>query len=108
MMKALKPLVKTFFSETMLAAESSAPKSEEKAPPAPSLIDFDEKTDSAEPVEKEDWNIRSGVGVGWHGGLGQVYKYPGDPKKLRERSKMKLWKDYCQSEYRIPAPYARH
>ncbi|KAI7892057.1 rab-GTPase-TBC domain-containing protein [Mucor mucedo] len=28
------------------------------------------------------------------GGLGLTFEYPGDPKKLKEKSKMKLWKKY--------------
>lgn len=27
-------------------------------------------------------------------GLGMVFRYPGDPRKLRDRSKMRLWGDY--------------
>lgn len=27
-----------------------------------------------------------------------IFKYPGDPRKLREKSKMKLWKDYLTSK----------
>ncbi|TIA97772.1 hypothetical protein E3P94_02774 [Wallemia ichthyophaga] len=29
-----------------------------------------------------------------HHGLGFLFKFPGDPKKLREKSKLRLWKDY--------------
>lgn len=29
---------------------------------------------------------------------GMIFRYPGDPRKLREKSKMKLWKDYLSSE----------
>jgi len=28
------------------------------------------------------------------GGLGLIFKYPGDPKKLRDKPKLKLWYDY--------------
>lgn len=28
------------------------------------------------------------------GGLGLIFKYPGDPKKLRDKSKLRLWYDY--------------
>lgn len=30
----------------------------------------------------------------FHHGLGIKFKFPGDPKKLRERTKLKLWKEY--------------
>lgn len=32
----------------------------------------------------------------YHAGLGARFKYPGDPRKLREKSKMKLWRDYLR------------
>lgn len=35
----------------------------------------------------------------YHAGLGARFKYPGDPRKLREKSKMKLWKDYLRGEW---------
>lgn len=28
------------------------------------------------------------------GGLGLQFEFPGDPKKLKEKSKMKLWRKY--------------
>ncbi|KAI9283521.1 rab-GTPase-TBC domain-containing protein [Umbelopsis sp. AD052] len=34
------------------------------------------------------------------GGLGLVFDFPGDPKKLKDRSKMKLWKQYLQANGR--------
>ena len=33
-------------------------------------------------------------------GLGMVYKYPGDPRKLRDRSKMRLWAEYFRGQDR--------
>ncbi|UZJ52900.1 hypothetical protein CBS101457_002220 [Exobasidium rhododendri] len=32
----------------------------------------------------------------YHAGLGARFKFPGDPRKLREKSKVKLWKDYLR------------
>lgn len=32
------------------------------------------------------------------GGLGLVFGFPGDPKKLKDKSKMKLWKKYFQGK----------
>lgn len=29
-------------------------------------------------------------------GLGMIHRYPGDPRKLRDRSKLRLWADYLQ------------
>ena len=31
-------------------------------------------------------------------GLGMVFRYPGDPKKLRDRSKMRLWGEYLRGQ----------
>ena len=32
-------------------------------------------------------------------GLGMVFRYPGDAKKLREQSKMRLWREYLRGEW---------
>lgn len=34
------------------------------------------------------------------GGLGQMFRYPGDAKKLRDKSKMRLWLEYFQTHGR--------
>ena len=46
------------------------------------------------------YTVRDGLEGGYHGGLGLVFKYPGDPRKLREKSKMKLWRDYFRQNGR--------
>lgn len=46
------------------------------------------------------FTTRDGLESGYHGGLGLVFKYPGDPRKLREKSKMKLWRDYFRQNGR--------
>lgn len=33
-------------------------------------------------------------------GLGQIFRYPGDARKLRDNSKMRLWKDYMRENGR--------
>ncbi|KAI9743804.1 MAG: hypothetical protein M1818_002538 [Claussenomyces sp. TS43310] len=33
-------------------------------------------------------------------GLGMIFRYPGDPKKLRDRSKMRLWGEYLRDNGR--------
>lgn len=35
-------------------------------------------------------------------GLGMMFKYPGDARKLRDRSKMRLWADYLKGTYMRP------
>ena len=74
-MKALKPLSKTFFSESLINPEEPIKKG-----PEPSLIDLDEKK-NADDDSTVEYVTRSGVGRKWHGGLGQVFRYPGDSKK---------------------------
>ena len=32
-------------------------------------------------------------------GLGMVWRYPGDAKKLRDRSKMRLWAEYLRGSW---------
>ncbi|KAM0755549.1 TBC-domain-containing protein [Meredithblackwellia eburnea MCA 4105] len=106
MMKSLKPFSRTFFSEWFLSpdrefdAEVALRKKEEKAKVG-ELISFDEKEPEKsekprELAEGEDteWTTRAGTSIGYHGGLGTIFKYPGDARKLREKSKMKLWKEY--------------
>lgn len=34
------------------------------------------------------------------GGLGQIFRYPGDPRKLRDKSKMRLWLEYFRDHGR--------
>ena len=46
------------------------------------------------------YTTREGLVDGYHGGLGLIFKYPGDPRKLREKSKMKLWRDYFRQSGR--------
>ena len=57
------------------------------------LVDVDDVKEPA-PEPPKEYTTEGGIGKGYHAGLGMLFKYPGDPKKLRERSKMKLWKDY--------------
>ncbi|OAV99947.1 hypothetical protein PTTG_01439 [Puccinia triticina 1-1 BBBD Race 1] len=72
-MKILKPFVSTFYSEHLLSA-------------------------SAE--EDGTHTTGQGIGSGYHAGLGAHFRYPGDPRKLREKSKVKLWKDYFKQNGR--------
>jgi hypothetical protein len=37
-------------------------------------------------------------------GLGMLFKYPGDARKLRDRSKMRLWTEYLRGIYRYKHP----
>jgi len=72
-MKILKPFVSTFYSEHLLSAPNE---------------------------EDGTHTTGQGIGSGYHAGLGAQFRYPGDPRKLREKSKVKLWKDYFKQNGR--------
>jgi len=50
--------------------------------------------------EREDGSLLSSEGQAFLGGLGLKFKFPGDPKKLREASKTKLWAQYLREHGR--------
>lgn len=37
-------------------------------------------------------------------GLGMIFNYPGDPRKLRNKSKMRLWNEYMRGSYGMLQP----
>ncbi|KAI0306008.1 TBC-domain-containing protein [Multifurca ochricompacta] len=77
-MKTVKPFSKTCYSEYLVS--DTSPVSEKEREDG-SLIDGGEKAGEGDlPV--------------FQGGLGLKFKFPGDPKKLREASKTKLWTNY--------------
>lgn len=41
-------------------------------------------------------------------GLGMLFRYPGDARKLRDRSKMRLWGEYFRGMFGIHTPIAWH
>ncbi|KAG6820202.1 hypothetical protein H0H93_004052 [Arthromyces matolae] len=83
-MKLVKGFVKTCYSEALISDSSSVAENEREDG---SLIS----------EEKENSPPREST---YHGGLGLRYKFPGDPKKLREASKIKLWATYLRSHGR--------
>ncbi|GAA6001680.1 hypothetical protein JCM10207_002263 [Rhodosporidiobolus poonsookiae] len=101
MMKSLKPFANTFFSEWFLSPEREQEEMSKKAQDSKvgELISFDDKG-KGKADEDEPWNTEWGTDSGFHAGLGMVFKFPGDPRKLREKSKMKLWKDYLKNHGR--------
>ncbi|EIM86543.1 TBC-domain-containing protein [Stereum hirsutum FP-91666 SS1] len=80
-MKAVKGFAKTCYSENLVAESSPVAENEREDG---SLIDGG---------EKDGEGTR---GHPFHGGLGLKFKFPGDPKKLREASKTKLWTTYLK------------
>ncbi|GAA5952670.1 hypothetical protein JCM10213_005221 [Rhodosporidiobolus nylandii] len=99
MMKSLKPFANTFFSEWFLSPERELEelRKKEQDSAVGELISFDEK---GKGKEVDDWTTEWGVDAGFHAGLGMIFKFPGDPRKLREKSKMKLWKEYLKQHGR--------
>ncbi|KAI0064014.1 TBC-domain-containing protein [Artomyces pyxidatus] len=79
-MKSVKGFSKTCYSENLVLESSPVADNEREDG---SLIDGGEKVgDGGAPI--------------FHGGLGLRFKFPGDPKKLREASKTKLWTNYLR------------
>ncbi|PCH44470.1 TBC-domain-containing protein [Wolfiporia cocos MD-104 SS10] len=79
-MKAVKGFVKTCYSEVLLASAEN-----------------DEKDGG---VSKADESASHTAESMYLGGLGLKFKFPGDPKKLREASKTKLWTSYLRTHGR--------
>ncbi|KZT21183.1 TBC-domain-containing protein [Neolentinus lepideus HHB14362 ss-1] len=82
-MKAVRNFVKTCYSETLVL--STSPAAEEE---------LEEKT----PQEGQEGSPSNDTP--YHVGLGLKFKFPGDPKKLREASKVKLWTTYLKTHGR--------
>ncbi|GAA6062763.1 hypothetical protein JCM10212_005559 [Sporobolomyces blumeae] len=101
MMKSLKPFSHTFFSEWYLSPERHEEDDKRKRKAEDDkvgeLISFDDKGKGKETDSDDEWTTEWGTEAGFHAGLGMVFRYPGDPRKLREKSKMKLWKEYLTS-----------
>ncbi|TFY68288.1 hypothetical protein EVG20_g3622 [Dentipellis fragilis] len=82
-MKTVKAFSKTCYSENLVLESSPVADNEREDG---SLIDGDKGPD--------------GAGFMFLGGLGLKFKFPGDPKKLREASKTKLWTNYLKTHGR--------
>ncbi|KAL9130618.1 MAG: hypothetical protein Q9217_001232 [Psora testacea] len=51
-------------------------------------------------AERENALVANGLRHPPNTGLGTLYRYPGDAKKLREQSKMRLWREYLKDNGR--------
>lgn len=124
-MKTLKPFVASCFSEYVLnpeldpaykGKESTAGADDADETKAGTANDADQSS-SAATTKEDDVGEAAGKKEGpsqggtksepsdaalsytpppYHAGLGHRFKYPGDARKLREKSKMKLWRDYLR------------
>jgi hypothetical protein len=75
----MRKVVGECYSEYMLAAE--AKRRTDKDSPSEKLIDDQNSEEQLKPPDA---------------GLGMQFRYPGDPKKLRDKGKMRLWYEYLR------------
>ena len=76
-LEKLKNVVRGCYSEYLLALGGKSSSSEKKGTD-------DQKGESSEARQPPD------------AGLGMIFRYPGDARKLRDRSKMRLWGEYLR------------
>lgn len=94
-MKQLKPFLPSLYSEFLLTAPAAA-QGDNKTD---HLLLGTELGDKAAPDGEGDLRGPGGTGKGnYERGLGETFGFPGDARKMRERSKMKLWKEYYLSK----------
>lgn len=82
-MKALKGFLPSLYSEYLLNSSSIA---------QPDLL-----VETGAQGNEGEGDLRGPGGEGrgtYERGLGEQFGFPGDARKMRERSKMKLWKEY--------------
>jgi hypothetical protein len=94
-MKQLKPFLPSLYSEFLLSTAAHAHAGEK---PDHLLLgtELGDKTGDGE----GDLRGPGGEGKGpYERGLGETFGFPGDARKMRERSKMKLWKEYFLGEW---------
>ncbi|PKI84045.1 hypothetical protein MVES_001907 [Malassezia vespertilionis] len=80
-MKQIKPFIASCYSESLQLEE----------PDADGVVgDGDDASAKLVDVPSTDNNGKPA----YHMGLGATFGFPGDPKKLKDKSKMRLWKEY--------------
>ncbi|KAN0065061.1 hypothetical protein ACQY0O_001556 [Thecaphora frezii] len=109
-MKLLKPFLAGCYSETLLT-EPAADASEKGKPATPSQEKDNLQSDLTPASEKSEPEPSAAPTASsteskdkdkprYQAGLGATFGFPGDPRKLREKSKIKLWKDYFHAHGR--------
>ncbi|KAK0539221.1 hypothetical protein OC842_001042 [Tilletia horrida] len=102
-MKTLKHFVDSCYSEWMIkgiVAASAAGDDGKGKTVAAAGEKADAEVDADGPGEPLTFTD-DGKALGkYHAGLGVRFKFPGDSRKLREKSKMKLWRDYLSAHGR--------
>lgn len=104
-MKTLKPFVSTCYSEVLLGETSLSSTTKNVTDKEKAAISVEGEGKGKEKAEDEKKGIEDQVGEDglppqpeYEAGLGARFKFPGDSKKLREKSKTKLWRDYMKGE----------
>lgn len=88
-MKQLKSFVPSLYSEYLLSVDPSS------HPPQPAAGNLIDTSSGHVPIAESDARGPGGESLGTYArGLGESFGYPGDARKLRERSKLKLWREY--------------
>ncbi|KZP01665.1 TBC-domain-containing protein [Calocera viscosa TUFC12733] len=85
-MKRLRPFVRVSYSEHLIKEDG-----EEYMDGEDDVKDGEDQGDADDVQEAKTEFL---------GGLGLTFKFPGDSKKLREKSKLKLWKEYLRTHGR--------
>ena len=108
-MKKLKPFLPSLYSEYLLATPASS-----TAPGGGGNTDHlllgTELGGEKSAANDGEGDLRGPGGDGrgeYQRGLGETFGFPGDARKMRERSKMKLWREYFTGElepHRSPGP----
>ena len=75
--ESLKAVINTFYSEFLLSGSTKA--------------------------ERETALEASGMKEPPDTGLGMLYRYPGDAKKLRDQGKIRLWREYLKGNIHLPS-----
>ncbi|WVQ75931.1 hypothetical protein IAR50_005566 [Cryptococcus sp. DSM 104548] len=90
-MKKLKPFLPTLYSEYLLAPTTASNQTQTE-----DLISTSDLAISGAAHDGEgDLRGPGGEGKGqYERGLGETFGFPGDARKMRERSKMRLWREY--------------
>ncbi|SAM75420.1 probable MDR1-Mac1p interacting protein [Ustilago bromivora] len=103
-MKLLKPFLAGCYSEFLISDDLSDPKGKRAVTDA-SLTPASEKDDPTKSASADEPAATSGNAEAdaptdtkelpkYQAGLGATFGFPGDARKLREKSKLKLWRDY--------------
>ncbi|KAK6903668.1 hypothetical protein I203_107173 [Kwoniella mangroviensis CBS 8507] len=94
-MKQLKPFLPSLYSEYLLSSPVSTAAGQQQTDHLLLGTELNEKAGDVGTEAESDLRGPGGEGKGiYQRGLGEQFGFPGDARKMRERSKMKLWREY--------------